>query len=554
MNNFKLKKNEQSNTDTFSKKKCFKDYNEKKQIINTEKMKLLGPISYYYYPEVDGRKILLLGDWHTPTSKCLNCYNNDACMNLNEYLTRIIRQDQVPEKDKKCIDFFMETEYQFSEKQKKDLKYLKSGGAKRKCTKINYSNKSTSLKGTEGRFFTLRGKVNSSKKTLKMKKQFLSGDKMRGSDIDFNVIGTVCDKNKNSLLFKQKSMKKCVSRKELGVNKDDIILRNTYLDESTMKGIPISVLPKLNTLQYVRENFDICNDYRDFCNKAYPYLRYHYFDTRQFTEMDFSNSNIKDLRIDIGKNKNKYQGDTKALINPQLLSSLNSQIELMHSLNDLLQDTFKPLSIRKILQNLLLFKIGEETKDNIGERIYDLIEKETINYYKKNKLEIFKSVSINSKKMVQAMALKIQKQLDNIDNDCRFSKPDLIEFIVNSYRKKNETSWVNYGINTFYIDIYLLARMFRKYNKKSERGASGCMISTHKNIIIYAGQLHINKYNEFFREVYKIKPTINIPPKKNKETGEYDKCINIPHINPFGIPIFDKKYATEYTMKSNYWD
>ena len=70
-------------------------------------------------------------------------------------------------------------------------------------------------------FFTLRGKVNSSKKTLKMKKQYLSGDKMRGSDIDFNVIGTVCDKNKNSLLFKKKSMKKCVSRKELGVNKDD---------------------------------------------------------------------------------------------------------------------------------------------------------------------------------------------------------------------------------------------------------------------------------------------------------------------------------------------
>jgi hypothetical protein len=155
--------------------------------------------------------------------------------------------------------------------------------------------------------------------------------------------------------------------------------------------------------------------------------------------------------------------------------------------------------------------------------------------------------------MVQAMALKIQKQLDNIDTDCRFSKSDLIEFIVNSYRKKNSTSWVNYGMNTFYIDIYLLARMFRKY-KKSDRGAPGCMISTHKNMIIYAGQDHINRYNDFFREVYGIKPTINIPPKKNKETGEYDKCINIPHINPFGIPIFDKKYATEYTMKSNYWD
>ena len=549
-----LNKREKVDSSVFSKNKCFKDYNEKKQTINTEKMKLLGPVSYYYYPDIDGRKILLLGDIHTPTGKCLNCSNNDACMNINEYLTRIIRQDQVPEKDKKCIDFFMETSYQFSEKQQKDLK-SGGGSTKRKCTKINYGNKSTSLKGTKGRFFTLRGKVNSSKKTLKMKKQFLSGDKMRGSDIDFNVIGTVCDKNKNSLLFKQKSMKKCVSRKELGVNKDDIILRNTYLDESTIKGIPISVLPKLNTLQYVRENFDICNDYRDFCNKAYPHLRYHYFDTRQFTEMDFSHSNIKDLRIDIGKNKNKNQGDTKALINPLFMSSLTNQINFRHSLNDLLQDTFKPLSIRKILQNLLLFKIGEDTKDNIGERIYDLIEKETINYYKKNKLEIFKSHSINSKKLVQAMALKIQKQLDNIDTDCRFSKSDLIEFIVNSYRKKNSTSWVKYGMNQFYIDIYLLARMFRKYTKKLNRGAPGCMISTHKNIIIYAGQDHINRYNDFFREVYKIKPTINIPPKKNKDAGEYDnKCISIPHINPFGIPIFDKKYATEYTMKSNYWD
>jgi len=164
--------------------------------------------------------------------------------------------------------------------------------------------------------------------------------------------------------------------------------------------------------------------------------------------------------------------------------------------------------------------------------------------------------AILSKRLIKIMSEKIQKQLNNLDGSLNFNKQELIDFIVNMYRKKTEKSM---GAYTFLIDIYLLARMFRKYDDKTKltRGASGCTIkrtndnNVSKNIIVYAGYYHINTYKDFFSDVLGIKPTVEVLPKKNRDG--YNKCIDIPHIQPFGIPIFDKKYSYEYYLSKDYW-
>jgi hypothetical protein len=89
--------------------------------------------------------------------------------------------------------------------------------------------------------------------------------------------------------------------------------------------------------------------------------------------------------------------------------------------------------------------------------------------------------------------------------------------------------------------------MFRVY-KKLKRSVSGCKkASKSKNIIVFAGYTHINTYNKYLLKVHGIKPTVAI---RHKELpGLYkghNKCIKIPHIQPFGIPIFDKEYTTDY--------
>jgi hypothetical protein len=177
--------------------------------------------------------------------------------------------------------------------------------------------------------------------------------------------------------------------------------------------------------------------------------------------------------------------------------------------------------------------------------------------------------AILSKRLIKIMSEKIQKQLNNLDGSLNFNKQELIDFIVNTYDKKYNTNVKSFGIITSLIDIYLLARMFRKYDDKTKlkRGVSGCIIkrtndnNVSKNIIVYAGDYHINTYKDFFSDVLGIKPTVEVSHDWLNKDGSVNlkkikninKCINIPHIQPFGIPIFDKKYSVQYKQKKDHW-
>ena len=521
-----LRKNEKADTKSFHHKLCVKDKftEEPNKILNTAYMKLLGPISYYYYPNINGRTILLVGDFHTPTTKCMGCNNDDVCMDINEYLTRIIRQDLVPEKEKKCIDFFMETAYLFSDKQKKDFQ---SGGrrqTKKKCKLYNKFDTSRKLPGIKGRFFDINTKI-PYKKTIKIN----NGTYPYGTNMNIKMTGVVCDTRGSKIKFskysKSKPQKKCISRKESGISRTDILsnLRNTYLNPKIDGEILVSILAKTNSLSFVRKNFNICSLDSDFCANAYPFLRYHYFDIRQIGKI-YDNKEYKKLLS--GK---VYKGaNTKEILFPSVGMSGNK-------LKTTLLEKFKPLSNIKIQQNLLLFCLGESTPNNIGEQIYDEMLKVT------TKKETF-SYKI-SKQLIKIISLKVQKQFNNTT----INKKKLINFIMNLYEEHHNAP-IGYIVYPLLIDVYLLSRMFRKYDDKTKnkRAAPGCHTNISKNIIVYAGQYHIDIYIKYFNKVYGIKPTIEIKPSNTLDIGKSRKCIDIPHIQPFGIPIFDKKYSSGY--------
>ena len=64
--------------------------------------KIEGPISYYYLTYND-KRFLMMGDIH---SEVKNCYGESG-MSVVNYIKNILKEN----KDKKCIDFFLETEY-----------------------------------------------------------------------------------------------------------------------------------------------------------------------------------------------------------------------------------------------------------------------------------------------------------------------------------------------------------------------------------------------------------------------------------------------------------
>ena len=490
---------ERADKKAFDTKICFNSKNHQKKTMNTKYMKLLGPVSYYYYPDVDGHSILLLGDEHTTTSQCSDCNNNDACMDINEYLTRIIRQDLVPKKDRKCIDLFVETPYKFSAKQKRLSRRTQKGG---RCKTYTPWVMSSALRGLKGRSFDIS-------KRMTVKNPYYPP----GTKVNTTTTGVICDERVSEIkLLSQGRKTKCIARKKIGMTRKNIIneARDTYLHLSVAAISEESkyMLPFLDTLNYVRYNWNICNDDAAFCAIAYPHLRYHYFDIRQIY--------INQLEL------------------PTLFPSLEAGIESnfathIRTKNTLLEQ-FKPMSYRKIIQNLLLFTIGEPTET--GEKIYDALLK----------LNMEGTYPKMSKQLIKLMAIKIQKQLNNTTID----KAKLIEFCLNQVRGM-QMKLDGLSIFTLLIDIYIIARMFRVYTKL-KRSVSGCKkASKSKNIIVYAGYTHINTYNNYFLKVHGIKPAVAIRHKKlSGLNAGLNKCIKIPHIQPFGIPIFDKEYTTDY--------
>lgn len=112
----------------------------------------------------------------------------------------------------------------------------------------------------------------------------------------------------------------------------------------------------------------------------------------------------------------------------------------------------------------------------------------------------------------------------DINSAWEIIKKNLVDFEENypyiTYKKFNNNGLdilKNYGkvftIQSRLMDIYLLARMFRKFSDGSEP----------KNIIIYVGHAHAERYYNFLKEAgFKIGPSIY------SETP----CVNINYFNP----------------------
>jgi len=98
----------------------------------------------------------------------------------------------------------------------------------------------------------------------------------------------------------------------------------------------------------------------------------------------------------------------------------------------------------------------------------------------------------------------IRKQIDNIDTTyC--NENDLVSFIketFNSYLDEDNDKTFIEDITTFYIDIYTICRMFRKFNYNKEGSIhTRCNSDENnlKNIIVYAGNFHTSNINWFIQ-------------------------------------------------------
>ncbi len=89
--------------------------------------KLSGPHSLYFYPNVQGKRILLLGDQHTQGDTCLK---KNPGTNVSEVQNWIMElADTSPE----CLDVFVETDYR-SSNAARNLKVRESCGDLRSCS------------------------------------------------------------------------------------------------------------------------------------------------------------------------------------------------------------------------------------------------------------------------------------------------------------------------------------------------------------------------------------------------------------------------------------
>lgn len=105
---------------TEMKKLLFPYYDRELKLLERRESKLLnlsGPNMFYFYPDIMGRKILLLGERHEMKSLCID---KDYSHNMAEWLYELIKNSS------ECIDLIVETNYRLGHN--KDRFFDKSEG------------------------------------------------------------------------------------------------------------------------------------------------------------------------------------------------------------------------------------------------------------------------------------------------------------------------------------------------------------------------------------------------------------------------------------------
>ena len=180
----------------------------------------------------------------------------------------------------------------------------------------------------------------------------------------------------------------------------------------------------------------------------------------------------------------------------------------------------------RIKEMLKQFIISEETMSN-----YILKEFEYSKIYNKE----LKKSNINNK-IISFITDKL-KQTINYNNILPSAKFLLSEQINTKLYEQhfNVIYFSLLRLNTLFIDSYLLSRLYKTFNKNESYEPDEA-----KNIIIYAGETHIQTYYDFF--------TYNNCVLIEKSTYTLERCLNMENIKqPLFSNYIDSKKEVSYT-------
>lgn len=221
-----------------------------------------------------------------------------------------------------------------------------------------------------------------------------------------------------------------------------------------------------------------------------------------------------DLRYIIINENNKYNS-----YNYFMVFLMN--IGLYYNKNDLLTN-YIINTFRNII-NVFLFicSVGtEEEKENgkmnyyiLLHNIFYIILPYNYPYWNNNELLVHIFYLFQNEIKGISKPNIIRKQIDNIDTKY-FNENDLVSFIKEKYNiyldSDNDKTFIE-DITSFYIDIYTISRMFRRFNYDKEGSIhTRCNSDENnlKNIIVYAGNFHTSNINWFIQS-YVLKDSIS---------------------------------------------
>jgi hypothetical protein len=123
----------------------------------------------------------------------------------------------------------------------------------------------------------------------------------------------------------------------------------------------------------------------------------------------------------------------------------------------------------------------------------------------------------------------MEKEISKMNE--KINKKKFMEDLLAVYLDFNESQSFS-NLLDIHQDVYLLSRLFIKFEKsKMQRGPIGCRTNKWqemKNIIVYAGNSHIEMYVSFFKKYFETSPHPDFNITTKSEDG-YQQCIKLPY-------------------------
>ena len=289
----------------------------------------------------------------------------------------------------------------------------------------------------------------------------------------------------------------------------------TLLDKKTKIKLKIGNSINDFQLKLVRDYFDKrCLGKRKECISG---LRYHSTDLLQMFNLSFLLSNIQFLFI---PSENSRLSDDINCSNSRLFSSKcptkSIFINLLNYLFGLADINTEQIStmISQLLDNIYSTINPMDLSSNI--HAFNLINR-YIKVKLKNKtspelLKLKKSIIKQDIKFLKQIRTLMLKQINNLDNRYLKKQGLLTYFMktIDAYYNKSNYFDKSKLVRHILMEVYTIARMFRKFEKIKKGYLCDLNDNSLKNIIYYAGDEHIINIKNFLKKIFKIKPIISI--------------------------------------------